>query len=531
MRSKQYFLELVFVALAVFVSSNELKAQRSYNVGKLDVTGEFKVLGGNGNVLNTYNNGVVRIGTSSSDTDSGFNLDVRGNARIEPNDNNPSDTGNLFVRKTIEATTLQATTLNVRNIMLNGELLGNDENGVFMAPSKLADFWYEYSGLGRLISSIKDENNDNVADDGVYKSVKIVSQPGVAFPHALTVLGHQQIVGSLTVTNTPGGPSEFDGITTPKIDAAEYRLNGQPINFGGPWIKGNTTQTDLHYSGNVGIGSLPSQALAYKFEVHGDQIVRGVLTVREGLDVNANVTAVASVIGAYQDDEPLLPGLNAFFSNSALLAQDKLAITHNNYGGLKLNASSNVQRGGLKFMIDDVKKAEFVNTGDFNVYSNLYLGNNGSRGIDNAKLSVDGRVYISEDDVAYPLETEEKGFTDTTLQNYKDYLLWVEEGIVAWDIAVVDTVDWPDYVFAKDYNLPSLSEVEKNIKETGHLHTMPSAKEVDKNGFRVSDITKRTLRTVEELMLHTIEQQKQIETQNDLIKKLTERIEALESKK
>ena len=40
---------------------------------------------------------------------------------------------------------------------------------------------------------------------------------------------------------------------------------------------------------------------------------------------------------------------------------------------------------------------------------------------------------------------------------------------------------------------------------------MPSAAEVEENGIKVSDLTKRTVQTIEELTLHIIEQQKQIE--------------------
>ncbi|GAA3638874.1 hypothetical protein [Flavivirga jejuensis] len=129
----------------------------------------------------------------------------------------------------------------------------------------------------------------------------------------------------------------------------------------------------------------------------------------------------------------------------------------------------------------------------------------------------DGRVYISENDGVH------EGFDDHTDDKYKDFLLWVEEGIVTSDLALADLEDWPDYVFDKDYNLPSLEEVENNIKKTGHLHTMPSAEVVEKSGFEVSDMTKRMVKTIEELTLHTINQKKQIDM-------LMARLAALEAK-
>jgi hypothetical protein len=158
------------------------------------------------------------------------------------------------------------------------------------------------------------------------------------------------------------------------------------------------------------------------------------------------------------------------------------------------------------------------NRGHMQIAKTLAIGGNL---VPNTVLSVDGRTYISENGGS------EKGFGSgfASNDNYKDYLLWVEEGIVSADFAIAEVSDWPDYVFNKNYNLRSLKEVEKNIKENGHLHTMPSAKEVAKNGFTVKDITKRVVKTIEELTLHTIAQEKQIATLMDRLVRLEQMLE------
>lgn len=74
---------------------------------------------------------------------------------------------------------------------------------------------------------------------------------------------------------------------------------------------------------------------------------------------------------------------------------------------------------------------------------------------------------------------------------------------------------WPDYVFEKDYNLLSLEEVERHIKEKGHLPNIPSAKEVKKNGFSLGEMNRKLLEKVEELMLYTIQQEKRIKALED----------------
>ncbi|UOY05177.1 tail fiber protein [Muricauda sp. SCSIO 64092] len=76
----------------------------------------------------------------------------------------------------------------------------------------------------------------------------------------------------------------------------------------------------------------------------------------------------------------------------------------------------------------------------------------------------------------------------------------------------VDLVGWPDYVFDKNYELPSLEEVEAHIVEKGHLQDIPSAQEVMENGIQLGEMDAKLLQKIEELMLYTIKQQKEIQT-------------------
>jgi hypothetical protein len=188
--------------------------------------------------------------------------------------------------------------------------------------------------------------------------------------------------------------------------------------------------------------------------------------------------------------------------------------------GIKTNMSPESGRGWVWGGQNQTPIAALSNKGVMQLAEAMAIGGNLVSG---TALTVDGRVYISENGGS------EKGFSNKQDDNYKDYLLWVEEGIVSADFAIATLTDWPDYVFNKNYKLPSLKDVEKNIKEKGHLHTMPSAKQVEKNGFTVKDMTKRMVKTIEELTLHTIAQEKQIEAQNTLMKALSKRLEKLEA--
>ncbi|QLE02012.1 hypothetical protein HX109_10770 [Galbibacter sp. BG1] len=95
----------------------------------------------------------------------------------------------------------------------------------------------------------------------------------------------------------------------------------------------------------------------------------------------------------------------------------------------------------------------------------------------------------------------------------------------------VETVGWSDFVFEKDYNLPTLEEVDQHIKQKGHLKDIPSAKEVAENGIFLGKMDAKLLQKIEELTLYTIEQQKLIERQEAMLIEMKEEIENLKKRK
>jgi len=84
----------------------------------------------------------------------------------------------------------------------------------------------------------------------------------------------------------------------------------------------------------------------------------------------------------------------------------------------------------------------------------------------------------------------------------------------------VDMTGWSDFVFKKEYNLPTLKEVEKHIAEKGHLENIPSEEEVLKNGINLGEMNTKLLQKIEELTLYSIQQNKKIEEQSKEIESL-----------
>lgn len=79
---------------------------------------------------------------------------------------------------------------------------------------------------------------------------------------------------------------------------------------------------------------------------------------------------------------------------------------------------------------------------------------------------------------------------------------------------------WADFVFSKNYDLPSLKQVENQIEEYGHLFGIPSEKEVVAEGYIIGDMDAKLLQKIEELTLYLIEQNKKIEELEKKVRQL-----------
>ena len=91
----------------------------------------------------------------------------------------------------------------------------------------------------------------------------------------------------------------------------------------------------------------------------------------------------------------------------------------------------------------------------------------------------------------------------------------------------VETLNWPDYVFKKEYTLPSLSEVKNYIDQNQHLPEMPSEAEVAKDGINLGEMVKLQTKKIEELTLYLIEKDKTDKEKDAKLQLLQKQIEQL----
>jgi hypothetical protein len=82
---------------------------------------------------------------------------------------------------------------------------------------------------------------------------------------------------------------------------------------------------------------------------------------------------------------------------------------------------------------------------------------------------------------------------------------------------------WADFVFDKNYLLPSLAQVEEHIRVNHKLPDIPSEKEIAANGLDVGEMQKLQMQKIEELTLYIIDLKKQLELQQKEINALKAR--------
>jgi len=165
-----------------------------------------------------------------------------------------------------------------------------------------------------------------------------------------------------------------------------------------------------------------------------------------------------------------------------------------------------------------------------NIYSNdgTLLGNRTVTMNDNSMIfntGNTGRIYIGNDSPAFNATS-----FPTTTGNYR---LYVEGGILSEKakVALKSGLNWADYVFANDYKLMSLTEIESFVKENKHLPGIESADELVKNGLDLGDMQAKQMGKIEELTLYAIEQDKKLDKQGKEIEELKVLVKTLLEKK
>lgn len=102
-------------------------------------------------------------------------------------------------------------------------------------------------------------------------------------------------------------------------------------------------------------------------------------------------------------------------------------------------------------------------------------------------------------------------FDFSSCTDCNEYLLFVRRGIRTEKLKVdIASGTWADYVFAQDYKLMPLPELETYIRENHHLPGIENAETVEEQGIDVGAMNAKLLEKVEELTLYIIELEKKV---------------------
>ncbi|WP_130733477.1 hypothetical protein [Flavobacterium sp. J27] len=184
-------------------------------------------------------------------------------------------------------------------------------------------------------------------------------------------------------------------------------------------------------------------------------------------------------------------------------------------GANQSNSTLNSNDGSIE-LFSPSYSAFFMNAADKHLVYWLSQEDSGMR------IDDHGPFKIYKDGVGFVMNFNNDGSISVgTALAPSGYKLAVGGKIIAEELKVqLQSAPWPDYVFANDYSLPTLQEVELHIQENGHLANMPSACEVQENGIEVGEMNRLLLEKVEQLTLYTINQQKQLDNQTKEIETL-----------
>ena len=155
-----------------------------------------------------------------------------------------------------------------------------------------------------------------------------------------------------------------------------------------------------------------------------------------------------------------------------------------------INEHTNQQEDGFKMGIDQYGTFELVQEHDSEIRFMLRGESMSDPVEERMRIMNNGNVGIGTDSPEHKL---------------------VVSGTIGACRVIVEEENWCDYVFADDYKLMSLYELEQYINTNKHLPSIPSAEEVAEEGIDLGDMQKLMMEKIEELTLYIIEQEKRIQ--------------------
>ena len=296
-----------------------------------------------------------------------------------------------------------------------------------------------------------------------------------------------------TVTLSNGGGSFTLPVDT-DTDGQTLALNGQVLSIS----NGNSVTLPVDGDSNATneLQSLTQNANTVTLSNGGGSFTLPVDTDAQTLALNGNVLSISNGNTITLPATQITAGTNVTVTGNGTAATP-FVINANDTSLYSANGSINqATTTGLNRVVTMNNR-------------NIWFNSNGSGN--------NGKIYIGNT-ATYPTSTG-------------NYRLYVEGGILTEKVKVAlrSTANWADYVFADDYRLMPLNEVEAFIQKNKHLPGVASAETLAKEGLDVAAMQAKHMEKIEELTLYVIDQNKTIEAQQATLSQQQKEINQLKA--
>ena len=239
-------------------------------------------------------------------------------------------------------------------------------------------------------------------------------------------------------------------------------------------------------SGSMGIAKYPNEA--YKLHVFGSTYLEGGLKLKNALDIDGDAALKgASSLALYAGG---LKGMTITSGGNVAIGKDAATAPLDVHGAIK----------GKNWMSNEAGLASDFDNNQVGLYKQ-------SVGALSLVTKQSDRVVIDQ----YGRMTI-KAINDGELPNGQTGTELTIIGEVNATSYVSSSNSFPDYVFAPEYDIRPLSEVETYVNTHRHLPNMPSEKEVIENGLDIPEVLTKSVENIEEIYLHLIELEKRVKT-------------------
>ena len=337
-----------------------------------------------------------------------------------------------------------------------------------------------------------------------------------------------------------------------KIDQSYYAMAAGTANIIGSKASANASiaqgsgnSIDSEYSAAIGVNNNIGQYSNSSFALGQNARIAGTATDDVNNAYNSYALGYKATVGYDSVDGTTVTGANSAYAiGSEALANGKYSYAigyrakAKAYGAIAIGTESNINDPTVASTVASGRNSIAIGSGiDVSKPYNTAIGSYNIAGLD-ASFAVgigndinsrtNGLMVFNNGRAAIGSYSSAPSFNmGETLQVYGKI--------------TTTSATYPDYVFEDyytgnstinaNYKFSSLYDTEKFIKENRHLPGVTSLTELQKNdkgySFNITDLSTQTLEKVEELYLHTIEQQKQIDELKDIVKQQQKQIDQL----